>query len=456
MPFVPHTATDCERLLSSLSLPDVNAVFAEIPASLPTVDLSTVLPAGQTELAVWQALSARVQSEIPLCFLGAGAYPHYQPAAIAQLLSRGEFYTAYTPYQAEASQGTLQLIYEYQTLMANLMGHDVSNASLYDGASAVAEAVLMAARVRHAAERDTILVPTSLHPHYRAVLRTLLSARGFQCVEWPHDAKTGTVLLTGLPAIEESRLLACVLPQPNFFGQLEAMDEITNWVHTTDACMIAVVNPLTLGILKPPGQWGDTGADIACGDAQPLGLPVSFGGPYLGFLTTWQQHVRQMPGRLVGRTQDRSGKPGFVLTLQAREQHIRRAKATSNICTNQGLMVVAATLYLALLGPQGLQEVAASCYARMRDFLAMLKTIPGVSEAFVGAHFHECVIRIDGSVTAVVRAMQAEGIMPGLPLGDYYPELSQMVLVCLTETKTVEAIARYGQALTRALEVAHV
>src|SRR3569623_3567168 len=310
-----------------------------------------------------------------LCFIGAGAYEHHIPAAVWEITTRGEYYTAYTPYQAEASQGTLQLMYEYQTMMAGLTGMDVSTASLYAGASALAAAVLLAVRANRHSRSKRILMPRTVHPHYRKVVHAIVHNQGIELVEVPYDTKTGRISPASLEKFAGDDYAALVIPQPNFFGALDEVDALSDWAHAHNVFVSGVVNPTSLALLSPPGEWGAKGADIACGEGQPLGAPLSSGGPYFGFLCCRQEWVRQLPGRIVRRTVDRDGKPGFTLTLQAREQHIRRSKATSNICTNQGLVVPAATIYMSLLGAEGLERVAAASHAttvRLKEKLLVL------------------------------------------------------------------------------------
>ncbi|MFN7098329.1 MAG: aminomethyl-transferring glycine dehydrogenase subunit GcvPA, partial [Gammaproteobacteria bacterium] len=329
MPFIPHTKNDIAAMLDAIGVKNISDLFDEIPTNLH-VAAQQEIPEGLNEFKTTRLmLQLAKQDRHAGCFIGAGAYEHYIPAAVWEIASRGEFLTAYTPYQAEASQGTLQLLYEYQTMMASLMGMEVSNASLYDGASALAEAILMAIRsLPKNNPSKTILIAGSLHPHYRQTAETIVSAQGIKLVDVPFDAKTGTLDLASLDPFAAQHAAALVIQQPNFFGQLEAVDALTDWAHAHNQLVIAAVNPIATALFKEPGSWGETGADIACGEGQPLGLPLASGGPYFGFMCTRMALVRQMPGRIIGRTVDRDNKPGFTLTLQAREQHIRRAKAT--------------------------------------------------------------------------------------------------------------------------------
>jgi glycine dehydrogenase subunit 1 len=450
MPFIPHTETDVAEMLASIGAPSIDALFDEIPAELNCGGLAGI-PEGLPEMAVTRLMHERAgQDGFWLNFIGAGAYEHHIPAAVWQIVGRGEFYSAYTPYQAEASQGTLQLIYEYQTMMTRLTGLDVSNASLYDGASALAEAVLMAVRADKRGARR-VLVPATVSPRYVAVARAIVKNQGIELASVPYDAETGATRVADLDTLAGGAAAALVIPQPNFFGVLEPVDVLTDWAHAQGMLAIALVNPTSLALLKAPGKWGQKGADICVGDGQPLGAPMSSGGPYFGFMTCKQALVRQMPGRIVGRTVDSEGKPGFVLTLQAREQHIRRSKATSNICTNQGLLMTAASIYMSLLGPAGLKNVALSAHANTRALADKLAAVPGVRRAFAGSVFHEAVIRVDRPVDEVLRALRAQGILGGHALGKDYPELADCILVCATETKTDGDLDRYAQQLERIL-----
>ncbi len=452
MPFIPHTQADVAAMLQRIGVDSIEALFDEIPTELRDISLDGV-PAGMSEMEISRLMRERAASDgMPLCYAGAGAYDHHVPAAIWQIVTRGEYYTAYTPYQAEASQGTLQLIYEYQSMMARLMGMDVSNASLYDGASGLAEAVLMAIRLQRKSRLRRVLVPESLHPAYREVLQTIVGLQGIRLVPVPFDAETGTTPLAHWQQAAGEEVTAVVLPQPNYFGRLEAVDAITDWAHEQQALVIGVVNPMLAALLKPPGQWGAQGADIACGDGQPLGVPLSSGGPYFGFLTTRQAMVRQMPGRLCGRTTDLDGKVGYTLTLQAREQHIRRGRANSNICTNQGLVVAAATLYMALMGGKGLQQVARASIVSARALRQQLLQLPGVEPLFSAAGVHEFALRLPVAGEDFIEAMAAHGVLAGVDLERDYPELGHALLVCATETRSDADHQRYLQAAREVLD----
>lgn len=454
MPFVPHTEADVTAMLAEIGAPNISALFDEIPPHLANGSLQDV-PAGRSEMAMLQLLAERAEQDAGYtCFIGAGSYDHHIPAAVWDITTRGEFMTAYTPYQAEASQGTLQLIYEYQSMMATLTAMDVSNASVYDGASGLAEAMLMALRGNKKNKGGLILVADSVHPNYTAASRNIVKNQRIQIEPLSLQAR-GIVDVDQLPT--DVAPAAVVIQQPNFFGRLEDVDVLTDWAHACGALVIAVVNPMTLSVLKPPGQWGnpgdwgDAGADIVCGDGQPFGVPMASGGPSFGFTCCRQSLVRQMPGRIIGQTEDVDGKVGYALTLQAREQHIRRGKATSNICTNQGLLVTAGTIYLSLVGPVGLREVALQSHRGAMALFDQVTKIPGVSAVFEGPHFHEFAIRLPVPATEVIEMMMAQGILPGLALSEFVadlvPDAQHTLLVAVTEKRTTAEIARYVSVL---------
>ncbi|TAK75692.1 MAG: aminomethyl-transferring glycine dehydrogenase subunit GcvPA [Gammaproteobacteria bacterium] len=452
MPFIPHTDQDIQEMLEVIGISNIEALFDEIPASLRHVAPDQI-PAGVSEMELGRLMRERAQQDGGLlCFIGAGAYEHHLPAAVWDIATRGEFYTAYTPYQAEASQGSLQLIYEYQSMMASLMAMQVSNASLYDGASALAEAILMASRLASHKNKSSILIPKAVHPHYRQVAQAITCQQNIRLIEVPYQKETGQLDRQALHQLLQEDVAALVIPQPNFFGVLEEVDVLTDWARENKLLSIAVVNPTAMALLKPPGQWGAEGVDIACGEGQPLGVPMASGGPYYGFLCCKKAHVRQMPGRIVGKTVDLEGKPGYVLTLQAREQHIRRAKATSNICTNQGLMVTASTIYMSLLGPEGLRQVAAVSHQRTREMKQALLSIPGIKAVFASPFFHETVLRINKPVDYVLYQLAKQGIQAGYSLKETYPELSDCLLLCATETKNSDDIKRLATGMHHALE----
>jgi glycine dehydrogenase subunit 1 len=450
MPFIPHTEQDVKKMLATIGVAKIEDLFDEIPQSLRCKEFTGV-PQGLTELELSRLMqeSAKQDGEM-LCFIGAGAYEHHIPAAVWDVTSRGEFLTAYTPYQAEASQGTLQLLYEYQTMMASLMALDVSNASLYDGASALAEAILMAVRSNRHNKSHRVLLPRTVHPHYRQVVKTIVSQQGIELVEIPFNETTGQTTIESLQAYSDN-VTALVIPQPNFFGVLEDVDALTQWAHEHQALAIAVVNPLAMALLKAPGQWDKNGADIACGEGQPLGVPLASGGPYYGFLCCKKDLVRQLPGRIVGRTVDVEGKEGFVLTLQAREQHIRRAKATSNICTNQGLLVTASTIFMSLLGPVGLRRMALASYHNTHALCRKLAAIGGVEAVFQAPFFHEVVLRLSQPVDRVLQALAELNVQGGYSLKKFYPELGNCMVVCATETKTDLDLDEYADKLQQVM-----
>jgi glycine dehydrogenase subunit 1 len=447
MPFIPHTDDDIRGMLAAIGAPGTDALFDEIPAELRSRALDGI-PLAASEMQIGRIMSERAARDgRRLNFIGAGAYDHHVPAAVWAIVTRGEFYSAYTPYQAEASQGTLQLLYEYQSMMASLTGMQVSNASLYDGATALAEACLMAVRAHRKSKSSRILLPVALNPRYRDTVQAVAGNQNLAFELLPYDARGGQTTLASLEKYRGQDITALVIQQPNFFGTLEDVDELTDRAHEMGMLVIAVVNPTSLAVLKPPGEWGQKGVDIVCGEGQPLGVPLSSGGPYFGFMTTRMEHVRQMPGRIVGRTVDLDGKPGFTLTLQAREQHIRRSKATSNICTNQGLLVTAATIYMSLLGPRGLAQVAAACMERSSQLVDALTRIPGVRLAFDRPRFHEALLLLDRPVPGVLNALAERGIVGGCDVTADYPSLGNGLLVCATETRTTEDVEAYARAL---------
>ncbi len=451
MPFIPHTEAEVREMLETIGVDSIEDLFDEIPDNLRSRPLDG-LPDARSEMEVAALMTERARQDgQAACFIGAGAYDHHIPAAVWQLASRGEFYTAYTPYQAEASQGTLQLLYEYQTMMCALTGMDVSNTSLYDGASALAEAVLMAVRGNRKSKSKRVLVPRNVHPAYRRVTRNIVRNQGIELVEVPYDSETGQVDLEALEAHAGDDITALVIPQPNFFGVLEDVDALTAWARDNGALSIAVANPVAMAVLTPPGEWGEKGVDICCGEGQPLGAPLASGGPYFGFICCTQALVRQMPGRIIGQTVDLDGKRGFALTLQAREQHIRRGKATSNICSNQGLMVTAATIHMAILGAEGLERVAASCHANTQKLVDALCRIKGVEPAFSGPRFHEAALRIPAPVDSVLRSLAAHNLLGGYALGQDYDELGDLLLVCATEKRTDDEIASFAEKLERVI-----
>lgn len=456
MPFIPHTPEDESSMLDYLGISSIDQLFEEIPANIRAGELKQI-PEGIGELQLMQLMESRAALDGGYhCYLGAGAYEHHIPAAVWDIVSRGEFLTAYTPYQAEASQGTLQLIYEFQTMIANLTQMDVANASVYDGATALAEAILMAVRANKKSKSRQILFAGNIHPSYRSTCESIVSNQGIELIDAPWTKESSLLDVDNLARYSGQDLAALVISNPNFFGTLEDVHQLTDWAHEQGLLVIAVVNPTSLGILVPPGEWGSAngkGADIVVGEGQPLGIPLASGGPYLGFMCCKQALVRQMPGRIIGRTEDTAGRTGFTLTLQAREQHIRRAKATSNICTNQGLLVTAATIYMSLMGAKGLESVASNCHAGMRRLVDLVTKIPGVTEKFNSPCFHEAVIQLPVNAKLVLEQMQKQEILAGLDLSIFFPDLSDCILVNVTETKTLENLESYASQLAKAIKV---
>ena len=437
MPFIPHTQSDIDTMLQAIGETCTAALFDEIPDDMRFKG-ELNLPDSLSEMALMRLMQQRARrDEVALNFVGAGAYEHHIPAAVWDLTSRGEFMTAYTPYQAEASQGTLQLIYEFQTMISRLTGMEVANASVYDGASALAEAMLMAVRANKKNKSRLILVAGNLNPRYLKACQAIVKNQGLELRSVPFSSETGCI---EWPVSDLEDAAALAIAYPNFFGGLDAVDELTTLAHEQGALVIGVVNPTAMALLKPPGSWGEQGADIVVGDGQPLGIPLSSGGPYLGFMCCKKQIVRQMPGRIIGRTEDSDGTPGFTLTLQAREQHIRRGKATSNICTNQGLLVTAATIYMSLLGSQGLREVAVASHKGLAMLRSELAAV-GITPRFNGPCFHEQVFELPVAADAMVDALVQESVVPGLSLAFMGERFAHSLLINVTETKTEEDFA---------------
>jgi glycine dehydrogenase subunit 1 len=451
MPYGPHTSDDRQRMLAALGLTSVDELFDDIPQALRASRLDLPPPEPELELAArLQWLAGRNRTDLA-SFLGAGVYRHWSPPAVDQILLRGEWYTAYTPYQPEVSQGTLQSIYEYESLIAELVDLDVVSASHYDGAAATAEAALMTCR---ATRRDRVLVSRGVHPHYRQTLQTYFGG-GLELDEIPLETEGPTAGTTDLAALE--RMLAepdrpvagVVAAQPDFLGLLEPMPAIGSLAHAAGALFVAVIEPVSLAVLAPPGAYG---ADIAAGEGQPLGIAPQYGGPYLGILASSDALVRQIPGRLVGMTTDLDGQRAFVMTMRAREQDIRRDKAASNICTNQALLALAASVYLAAVGPHGLRDVAALGAARATELEQALAAV-GARRLHPGPYLNEFAIRVPGAA-AVHRRLLEQGVLAGLVLADAIPDdpsLADGLLVCATEVTTSTEIARFATALGDAM-----
>jgi len=448
MTYGPHTPTDREQMLSALGIDSVDNLFSDIPSAVRAKGLA--LPAGLDELTLSRRLEqlARKNRVDLVSFLGAGTYRHHIPATVDQILSRGEFYTAYTPYQPEISQGTLQTIYEYQSLIAELTGLDVVSASHYDGAAATAEAALMTVRATH---RDRVLVSRAVHRHFVDTTRTYFEGGRLELDELPTlpDGTTDLRALEQELANADRPVAGAIMGQPNSFGVLEPMADAAQLAHAAGALFIAVVEPVSLAVLASPGEYG---ADIAVGEGQPLGIALQYGGPYLGLLAARSNLVRQVPGRLVGRTTDVDGRRAYVMTLRAREQDIRRDKAASNICTNQALCALAATVYVATLGPHGLRDVAAGGAARAKQLEDALAAV-GVERVHKAPYLNEFAIRVPGA--AKVHASLVErGYVAGLPLANWYPEdadLADALLLCATEVTTDDDITGFVGALREAM-----
>ncbi len=443
MRYLPNSDSDRAGMLKAAGRSSVEELFNRIPSELRVKGrLDLPGPLSEPEMLEFFHQAASQSSREYVSFLGAGAYSHYIPVAVDALLSRSEFFTAYTPYQAEIAQGTLQAMFEFQTLMTQLTGMDVSNASLYDGSTATTEAVLMALRITR---RSRVVVAQTVHPEYRQVLETFLKPQDIELQQIPYR-EGGQLDLARLESALTAETAAVVVQSPNFFGTLEPSSEIARVVHRSGALLIVTIaEPLSLAIVKPPSE-----ADIVCGEAQSFGVPVAFGGPFVGFLTAKEKFLRQMPGRLVGRTVDTEGRRGFVLTLATREQHIRREKATSNICTNQSLCALAVTIYLSLMGKNGLKMLAEQNLAKAHYAAGQLAAIPGVSTPFAAPRFNEFVIRTPRDADDLLAELQAQKIIGGLSLERFYPELRNHLLVCVTETVSRESIDRTAQVFRRA------
>ena len=431
MPYSPHTDTDRRRMLEAVGVKSVDDLFAsidpaqrsfpfDVPPMLPELDLQRLL----------QRMAAQNDHALAMpIFLGAGSEFHYIPAAVPALAARGEFATSYTPYQPEVSQGTLQAMYEFQSMVCALMGMDAANASVYDGASALAEATTMA---RNITGRNRVAVPRTLHPHYRSVL----DAYGVPVQELSGLGPLDPMAPAAQLGANASDLAALVVPSPNVLGVLEDWAALATVAHERGALLIAVANPIALGILASPGACG---ADIAVAEGQPLGIPPSFGGPALGLMATRSRYLRHLPGRIVGAAIDRDGRPGYVLTLRAREQDIRRERAASNLCTNQSLIALQATVYLSLLGKHGLPEVAHLCAQRAHYAARAIAALPGF-EVADDPFFNEFVVRCPVPPDKIVRRLLDAGVIAGLPLTSWFPELEDGLLVCVTEVHTREDI----------------
>lgn len=437
--FTPHTAQDEKEMLDVIGVSSVKELLKKIPAELLYPKFN--LPAALTEQSLTDHMHALAAQNKPLKnFIGAGMYEHFIPAAAPALSSRGEFLTAYTPYQAEASQGTLQTIYEFQSAICALLEMDVATASHYDGATAMAEAVLAAARVTG---RKEIIISTLLHPHYKEVLRTYTRHMGLTIQEARVQAN-GTLSLKELKTQLTDKTACFVLPTPNFLGNLEQAKEISALVHAVGALLVAVVNPLSLGVVQTPGAYD---ADFAVCEGQTLGNPMSFGGPGLGIMTAKKTYMRQLPGRMVGVAKDKNGKRAFVLTLQAREQHIRREKAASNICSNEAICALNAVIYLTLLGPQGLKEVAELNVERAHQLADLINNVKGFHATTGAPFFNEFVVTCPVSAKQIIEKLQNKGIAAGYDMSALCEKMNHCLLVCATEMRTEEDLKAYVRAL---------
>ena len=437
--YVPHVEAERREMLEAIGIKSIDELFSPIPKDRQCARVN--LPEGMSEIEVERHLRslARMNRTDLVCFLGGGFYDHYIPAAIDSLLSRGEFFTAYTPYQPEVSQGTLQSIFEFQSGISRLTGMDVANASLYDGGTAIFEAMTMACRITG---RGKVLVDQCVSPIYRKMLKTYSAKLDIALVEVP--TRKGVTDAEAMVAQLDATVAGIVLQYPNFFGCIEDHTDLVAAVHKVGAVAILSAYPIALGMLKSPGEMG---VDIVVGEGQSLGIPLSFGGPYLGFMATKKAHVRKMPGRIVGMTRDAKGRRGFVLTLQAREQHIRREKATSNICTNEALCALAATIYLALMGKQGLHEVAEICADNASYAYSRLMAVPGVKRTFPATFFNEFCISLPRDARDVIGDLVDRGFAAGFPVGRYYPGMDNVALIAFTEMRTKEEIDRLAAVL---------
>ncbi len=446
--FIPHTPAETEEMLNSIGIKSIDELFADVPEKVRFPKLQ--LPSGITEMEALSELKDYAHSnetiEDLLCFLGAGAYHHYIPAAVDNIIQRGEFYTAYTPYQPEVSQGTLQAIFEFQTLIANLTGMEVSNASHYDGATATAEAGVMAYH-NFRGKRSKMILSSAVNPQYREVFCTYLC--GYENINI--ETLGSDFLVQGNPddlaAHIDSDTSLVVVQYPDFFGRIFDLSSLAQKVHEQGALLAVVTNPISLGLLKTPGVMG---SDIVVGEGQPLGIPLSYGGPYLGFFATRKEFSRKIAGRLVGETTDANGRRGYVLTLTAREQHIRRDKATSNICTNQGLMALAATIYLSLLGKTGLKQVANLCYQKAHYAADLLNRIPGYSVVSNAPFFHEFILKCPRPAEEINEFLLDHNILGGYDLGKDYPEMTNHLLICVTEMLSKDDIDYFVTILQEA------
>jgi len=434
-PYLPHTEDEIREMLEAIGVRTINDLFSPVRDELREKE-PLKLPPPLSEQALLKEIENIAKENQPsvISFLGAGAYRHYIPSVVPFLVNRSEFVTPYTPYQPELSQGTLQAIFEFQSMIASLFGMDIANASMYDGATALAEAALMSMRIKGTKK---VAVSKAVHPEYLRVLKTYISALDEELVEIPYN-ENGTTDYKSAENLCGEGIAAIIIQNPNFFGCIESVEQFSELAHSIKALsVVSVTEALSLALLKPPGE---AGADIATGEGQSFGIPLSFGGPYLGLFATKKEYLRQMPGRLVGETVDRDGKTGYVLTIATREQHIRRERATSNICTNESLCALTATIYLSLVGKNGLRELAKLNLSRAEYAKNKLSKIKGINLKFPSATFNEFVIELNKNAEVVAKKLHKKGVLPGLPLGRYYPELKNCLLVTVTEMNTKEEI----------------
>ncbi len=434
MPYISNTDDDQREMLSKIGVTNIEELFSNIPDELRLKQELKIPALSEMELMAEMERMAHGTSDSLTCFAGGGVYDHFIPTAVNAIITRPEFVTAYTPYQPEVAQGTLQVIYEFQTHICRLTDMDIANASMYDGATAAAEALCLAMRIT---KRSRVIVADSVNPLYRQVIKTTLDGLGAEIV--PIPILGGQSDLTKLADLVDENTAAVLVAQPNFFGSLEDMDTVGEIIHKVGGKFISISDPIVQAITKTPGAYG---ADIVVGEAQPFGIPLSFGGPLLGFFAARQELARFMPGRISGRTKDLDGKPGFVLTLQTREQHIRREKATSNICTNQALCATAASVYLSLMGKQGLKQVALLSLEKAHQAARKICSLDGYSLYFDTPFVRELAIKTPHPAAEIVMAMTKEGILPGIDAGRWYPDMQDCLIVALTEKRTDEEIER--------------
>lgn len=447
MHYLPLTRQDEKEILARIGVSTFNELIDQIIPKNLQYDGEIAIPPALSESEVRKILNhlagKNLNTDEYLSFMGAGVYDHYIPAIIDTLISRSEFYTAYTPYQAEVSQGTLQTIFEYQSVICDLTGMDVSNASMYDGGSGLAEAVHMANSLKG---KDRVILADMIHPFYLRITKTYTHECGVEIVQCP--AKDGITDLSALHDLVDNETSCVCIEQPNFYGYLEQMDEIERIVHEKDALLIVVVDPISLGVLRPPGEYK---ADIVVGEGQALGVPQGFGGPLLGIFASKKAFVRSMPGRIVGETTDVDGKRGFVLTLQTREQHIRREKATSNICTNEALLALSALIYLCTLGKQGIIDVGTLCLSKSHYLRDRLKELKGIRPAYVQEFFKEFLVETDKPAKQILDALREQKIFGGVPLSIFDDKNQHQFLIAVTEKRTKQELDTFTDRLARIL-----